>query len=131
MKNLILILAIVSVACSTSGQKKNTVGEEKVNEKLNVIAFQSKLKTLPNAIVVDVRTPEEFAEGYISGAQHINFNAPDFEQKISALDKSKSYFVYCKAGTRSAKAVSKMSELGFTSLYTLDGGYVAWKENGN
>lgn len=131
MKNLILILAIVSAACSTSGQKKNSTGEVKVNEKLDVATFQSKLKELPNAIVVDVRTPEEFAEGYIPGAQNINFNAPDFEQKISALDRNKTYFVYCKAGTRSAKAVSKMSELGFTSLYSLDGGYMAWKEKGN
>ncbi len=131
MKNLIFILALALAACSTASQKENSTDEAKVNEKLDVATFQTKLKASPEAILVDVRTPEEFAEGNITGAQNIDFNAPDFEQKISALDKNKTYFVYCKAGTRSAKAVSKMSALGFTSLYCLDGGYMAWKEKGN
>jgi rhodanese-related sulfurtransferase len=131
MKNLILILTIAFTACSTTSQKESFTDGVKVNEKLDVATFDSKLNESPEAILVDVRTPEEFAEGNISGAQNINFNASDFEQKISALDKNKTYFVYCKAGTRSAKAVSKMSELGFTSLYSLDGGYMAWKEKGN
>ncbi len=128
MKNLIVILAFALTACSISSQKENSVNEQAGFEKLDVATFQSKLKESPDAILLDVRTPEEFATGNIEGAVNIDFKASDFEQKITGLDKSKTYFVYCLSGIRSGKAADRMSELGFTSLYTLNGGYSAWTE---
>ncbi len=128
MKNLIFILAFALSACSISSQKENSVNEQSGFEKLDVATFQSKLKEFPGAILLDVRTPEEFTTGNIEGAVNIDFKASDFEQKIAELDKSKTYFVYCLSGIRSGKAADRMGELGFTSLYTLNGGYSAWTE---
>ena len=83
-----------------------------------------------DAVLIDVRKPEEFSEGIISGADNIDFTAPDFTNKIAGLDRSKPYFVYCKSGKRSANAVSQMKEMGFKNLYTLDGGLNNWKDQG-
>jgi len=79
-----------------------------------------------NVVVLDVRTPAEIAQGTVQNAVIIDIKGTDFDKKIEALDKSKTYLVYCKAGGRSAKACSKMSEQGFPKLYNLKGGYTAW-----
>ena len=79
-----------------------------------------------DVVVLDVRTPQEVAGGVIDNAVIIDINGNDFDKKIQALDKSKTYLVYCKAGGRSAKACNKMSEQGFPKLYNLKGGYTAW-----
>jgi rhodanese-related sulfurtransferase len=92
-------------------------------------AFSEKVKSTPDAVVLDVRTPEEFAEGYIEKAINIDFYRPDFKSQIQKLDKSKSYFVYCKAGGRSASAAELMGKEGFKRVYDLDGGMTAWEEN--
>ena len=81
--------------------------------------------------IIDVRTQEEFAAGYISGATLIDISSPGFADAISALDRSATYFVYCRSGNRSATATSKMIELGFTSVFELDGGIVSWAAAGN
>jgi len=80
--------------------------------------------------VLDVRTASEFAAGHIPGAINVDVNGPDFEKKVAALDKDKTYLVNCAAGVRSAKACGKMSQLNFTSLYNLEGGFKAWEKAG-
>jgi rhodanese-related sulfurtransferase len=80
--------------------------------------------------VIDVRTPEEFAEGHIEGAQLIDFNAEGFADKIDKLDRAKAYFVYCRSGNRSGQATALMKEMGFARVYDLDGGVVAWSADG-
>ena len=80
--------------------------------------------------LLDVRTSEEFAAGHIPGAINIDINAPDFEKKVGALDKDKTYLVNCAAGGRSAKACGKMAQLKFPSLYNLQGGFKAWEKAG-
>lgn len=69
---------------------------------------------------IDVRTPEEFAEGHVDNALNVDWYAPTFDAQISKLDKAKTYVIYCRSGNRSAQAVAHMKELGFTSL--VDGG---------
>jgi rhodanese-related sulfurtransferase len=97
---------------------------------LSPAEFQKKLKSDPKAVLLDVRTPEETNEGIIEGAITIDFYKPDFEKKLNALDKSKNYYVYCKAGSRSSKASNVMSGKGFKTIYNLDGGIMGWKEAG-
>lgn len=79
-----------------------------------------------NIKVIDVRTPGEVSQGKIKNATNINLNSPDFKQKVSALDKTKTYVVYCRSGVRSARACRMMGQLGFENLYNLQGGYMSY-----
>jgi rhodanese-related sulfurtransferase len=81
-------------------------------------------------IILDVRKPDEFAEGHIAGAKNLSFYSADFEKQLSALDKSQTYLVHCAAGGRSAKTRDLMTKLQFQAIYHLDGGLNAWKEAG-
>jgi rhodanese-related sulfurtransferase len=81
-------------------------------------------------VVLDVRTPEEFAESHLAGAININVEGPDFAGSVADLDEDAPVFVYCRTGRRSANAVTIMQDLGFTELYDLDGGIVSWSHAG-
>jgi len=74
-------------------------------------------------IIIDVRTPGEFATGYLEGAINIDVQSPDFMAQVSQLDPSADYFIYCRSGNRSGQAISQMSNMGFTSM--INGGSVA------
>ncbi len=90
--------------------------------------WMSELAADNNAVVLDVRTPEEVAEGIIPNAKHIDiFKGQGFIDEIETLDKSKTYFVYCKAGGRSGQACAVMNQLGFKKAYNLLGGFSQWQ----
>jgi rhodanese-related sulfurtransferase len=84
----------------------------------------------PDFVVIDVRTDAEFRDGHLEKALDFDFYADTFRENLDTLDKTKTYFVYCRSGSRSARAVKIMEELGFTKLYNLDGGYVQWEKRG-
>lgn len=92
---------------------------------LDVPAFKAKMAE-PGIVVLDVRTPEETAEGMIPGAMAIDYEADNFEAEVAKLDKNKTYLVYCRKGIRSSGACGIMAQKGFKNLYTLKGGYMAW-----
>ena len=80
-----------------------------------------------NAVILDVRTEDEFNEGFIANAINIDIHrGQDFVNEIETLDKSKNYYVYCRSGMRSAKACEIMNELGFENAYNLVGGILDW-----
>jgi rhodanese-related sulfurtransferase len=117
MKKVIALFASVLLltGCSTSSSTNN----------LSVTEFSS--KTAESGVVtLDVRTPGEFNEGHVEGAQLIDFQSGNFENEIATLDKSKTYAVYCRSGSRSGQAVKVMSDAGFTSVYNLNGGVIDW-----
>jgi len=89
-----------------------------------------KLISDKKVIVLDVRTPEEFASGHIAGSTNIDFKAADFSDRIAKLDKSQAYLVHCASGIRSAKACAAMEQLDFLTVYDLKGGIAAWKDAG-
>ena len=81
-----------------------------------------------NSVVLDVRTKDEVDQGIIPNALHIDiYKGQGFIDEIEKLDKSKSYYVYCKAGGRSAQACAVMNQLGFENTYNLLGGYSEWQ----
>jgi len=82
------------------------------------------------AVILDVRTPEEFAAGHLPGAININVEASDFDTKVAGLDESAETLVYCQTGNRSGVATDKMVELGFTDMSDLQGGIEAWAAAG-
>lgn len=90
--------------------------------------WQSQLATDANAVVVDVRTDEEVAEGIIPNAVHLDiYNPQAFMEGIEAFDKSKTYYVYCRSGGRSAQACAIMNQVGIAETYNLLGGFSEWQ----
>ncbi|MDP5158952.1 MAG: rhodanese-like domain-containing protein [Flaviramulus sp.] len=80
-----------------------------------------------NALIIDVRTTAEVAEGIIENALHLDFfKGQEFVNEIEKLDKSKSYYVYCRSGNRSGQACKIMEQLGFKNAYNLEGGMLQW-----
>lgn len=121
---LILVLGLMSCNNNSSAQQTDPPKEVKHIK----VSELSELAKVNNTIFLDVRTPEEFLEGYIPNATHIDFYSDDFQDQIQKLDKSKAYIVYCKSGMRSQQASKLMSDLGFVKVYNLIGGYDAWKK---
>jgi len=80
--------------------------------------------------VIDVRTPEEFAEGHIDGAEMIDFYTDSFVDDIAALDPDQEYLLYCRSGNRSGQTFALMQELGFEQVYDMDGGMNAYQAEG-
>ncbi len=104
--------------------------DAKENLSLKPIDFKEKINAVTDAILLDVRTPEEVQKGYLNGALNFDFKSPQFNILIEGLDKEKSYLVYCASGVRSGKAADLMREKGFKKVYTLEGGLNAWKNEG-
>lgn len=88
----------------------------------------SQLHADTDAIILDVRTENEFSEGIIASAVNIDINSgQQFINALEALDKEKNYFVYCRSGMRSVKACEIMNQLGFENAYNLTGGILEWE----
>ncbi|TMQ01505.1 MAG: rhodanese-like domain-containing protein [Verrucomicrobia bacterium] len=122
-----LIGAGVARAADAKEEKKP---QQKAFNNVDVAGFE-KLRADKQNVVLDVRTQKEFVAGHIPGAVNIDVNAPDFQEKVSKLDKTRTYLLHCAGGVRSAKACDKMSTLDFPKLYNLEGGFRAWEKAGN
>ena len=85
---------------------------------------------LPDSILLDVRTPAEFAAGHIEGAVNLDVESATFPQMLATLDPGKSYAVYCRSGNRSKTAMATMGQSGFTRMFDLTGGIGAWQSAG-
>ena len=71
------------------------------------------------SMIIDVRTPEEYVAGHLDGATLIDIKDASFDAKMAELDPNASYIIYCRSGNRSAQAVERMKEAGFTNLTDL------------
>jgi len=90
--------------------------------------WTAQLKKDENAVVLDVRTPEEVEEGYIPNATHIDiYLGQGFIDEIEKLDKTKNYYVYCRSGNRSGQACAIMNSLGIDNAFNLEGGFMNWE----
>jgi len=83
-----------------------------------------------NIIVLDIRTPGEFAAGHIEKAVNIDYFSPNFQSRLDQLDKSKTYVMHCKSGGRSGRSVSIFKELNFKNLIHMHGGFDEWVQSG-
>jgi rhodanese-related sulfurtransferase len=96
-------------------------------EDLSQEEWVEKLSNDDNAVILDVRTDAEVAEGIIPNAIHIDiYKGQGFIYKLEELDKSKNYYVYCRSGNRSGQACRIMEQLGFENAYNLEGGILQW-----
>lgn len=96
---------------------------------MDVSEFSKKIAE-SGVVVLDVRTLEEFSEGFIEGARNIDFYQEGFAHEVISLDKEFAYAVYCRSGIRSGKAIKIMQDAGFHNLFNLDGGVIEWKNVG-
>ena len=94
------------------------------------IAQFEKMATKKKSQILDVRTPEEVAEGHLADATTVNFLSPDFTSQVAGLNKKGTYLLYCRSGARTRKAADAMQKMGFKHVYMLEGGITAWKEAG-
>lgn len=92
---------------------------------LTINEFVDGFQNDQNAVIIDVRTPEEEAEGLIPNSINMNLMEQSFPAKVMDLDKTKNYYVYCRSGGRSATACQFMEKQGLTT-FNLLGGIQAW-----
>ncbi|MEN8040634.1 MAG: rhodanese-like domain-containing protein [Actinomycetota bacterium] len=83
-----------------------------------------------DAVILDIRTPDEFNAGIIKDAINIDYYETSFSDDLDALDKDAHYVVYCNSGNRSGDAMSLFEDLGFTNITEIDGGIQAWYNSG-
>lgn len=125
MKNTFFFVTLIFMFVFTACIKETTSEIQVVSAE----EMQSLLE-LDDVQLVDVRTPEEYQEGYINNFQNIDFLSPTFEADISKLDKDKPVILYCRSGGRSAKCAKKMLDAGFIKIYDLEGGISKWEHEG-
>ena len=105
----LLAVAFALAACSGSAD----------TDRLSADAFLE--QRTPDAVVLDVRTPEEYAAGHLVGAPNINVLADDFRAQVDTLDRNQTVYLYCRTGNRSGRATEIMKEMGFTEVYNVGG----------
>lgn len=147
LKNLMLLILSVSLiigvvltgGCSSSEsgiKTTETTSQEIPLDIINNITPQEANTMIeenqnnPDFIILDVRTPEEYAAGHIENSVMIDFYADTFRKDIDKLDKSKTYLIYCRSGSRSFNSASIMAELGFKNIYNMMGGIIRWRAEG-
>lgn len=118
----VMLMAVAGLSCNQA--------DVKAQSKLDPNAFEAMLAKNQSVQLVDVRTPGEYAGGHLKNARLINYYDADFATQIGKLDKSKPVMVYCAAGSRSADAAKQLGQLGFKTVYDLEGGMRAWRAAG-
>lgn len=113
-------------ASATSGSASASSGAQSLGT-----ADFAKLVEASGTTVLDVRTPEEYAQGHLPDAKNLNVQDPTIADQLEKLDKSGTYAVYCRTGNRSKAAQDLMLSLGFTKVSNLTGGITAWTKDGH
>ena len=117
--SLILTASLFLVSCQ---------GTDEIN--ITAEQFINLLDTSAYVIILDVRTASEYQEGHLEDALLVSLHEPDFPERIRSLDKSKTYLVYCRSGSRSRSAVNTMRKEGFTKAYNVRGGILGLAREG-
>ena len=123
---VILLFLTASIVGCNNKQPSKTV--TKFGE-IGVITPTEFIEKSKNELIVDIRTPREFAEGHIEGAININVFDNTFLVKIAEFDNTKPIFLYCRSGNRTSSASKKVADLGFQKVYDLQGGIINWAQN--
>jgi len=103
------------------------------NESVNQINSDELIEfiELNDAVLVDVRTEDEYNSGYIENSLNIDYFSNEFSVNADKLDKNTPIILYCRSGKRSSMSANKISKLGFKEIYNLQGGILEWIEEGN
>lgn len=117
LRTALVTVAVVALCgtfagCSSDGSSSSAPASVSASASISVAA---------DSVIIDVRTPTEYAAGHLAGAQNIDVENPNFDEQIAALDKNGNYIVYCRSGRRSAVAVDRLKTVGFTNVQDAGG----------
>lgn len=125
MKRIVLFIVLICIGGCASGNTDMNIIDVDAKEAYELInSHQNDL------IILDIRTESEYLNGHIKEAINIDFYSKDFRDKLSKLDREKTYLLYCRTGNRSSKAISDFRELGFKKIYHLYSGISDWYNKG-
>ncbi len=124
----LLALGKASIAETDTPKEETQVIKNISPQEAHVLIEKNKKN--PDFVILDVRTPEEFSEGHIENAVNLDFYSDNFKEDLGKLDKNKTYLTHCRSGSRSAKTLNLMKELGFKEAYNITGGIVQWENEG-
>lgn len=125
MKKIIFTLSILLLSFFSVLAQKGTIKNVSSED------FKKAISTNKNAVIIDLRTDDEIkSKGKIKGAKQIDFLAVDAEKIIAALDKNKTYLIYCAGGGRSGDAAELMQKQGFKEVVNLEKGFGEWLKKG-
>lgn len=119
LPSLFSLLLLLGAASCAQAQNTPTVAPAQAQEML----------TKPGVVLLDVRTPSEFAAGHLSGARNVNFLSTDFPDQVAKLDPNTTYVLYCKSGNRAGQAGTLMLQKGFKNVVNA-GGFEGLKAGG-
>jgi rhodanese-related sulfurtransferase len=120
MKKIIVLSVIIATA--VAGNAQPVIQLVKANQ------FKEMMDSIPGAVVLDLRTPDELKEGVIPTAINVNYFEMDFISQIEKYDRNGIYLLYCASGGRSGETMTLMEEKGFKRVYNLEGGFSQWKK---
>lgn len=123
------VLSVTALAGCSPASGGAAASSSQVAEHLDAKAFAD-LVAKSGTVILDVRTPAEFATGHLDNAKNIDVEAPTFGEQVKVLPVGGSYAVYCRSGNRSKTALDQMKSLGFTTASDLTGGIGAWTAAG-
>jgi len=119
---LLVLLATVSlIACA----KPPTAGVVALSAR-QAETLLARNSDNPEFVVLDIRTPKEYAQGHIPRAVLLDYYDPSFKAGLQRLDRDKIYFIYCRSGNRSGRTLKLIESLGFKKIYHLDNGIIDW-----
>ena len=119
-----ILIVVFSIIFSCSLINNESVNQINSDELIEFIE-------LNDAVLVDVRTEDEYNSGYIENSLNIDYFSNDFSVNADKLDKNTPIILYCRSGKRSSMSANKISKLGFKEIYNLQGGILEWIEEGN
>lgn len=131
-KTIVLFVAIAFCSCNSSKKETPKVENDQMEmaeAKLLYSAneFDSLIKNNNNAVLIDVRTGDEFSKGHLEHALNLDWKGAEFQKQLEVIDKNQTILVYCLSGGRSSQAATAMREKGYTNVLELDGGIMAWR----
>lgn len=133
----VLLSALFLTSCfdSSDSEETNVSAEAGAASEIGIVDVDAEkaaalVSEKPELVILDVRTPEEFAEGHLAGAVNIDFKEADFAAKVGELDPEKPYLLHCRSGSRSRQSMPVFEGLNFSEIYHLNTGYLGWTEAG-
>lgn len=125
-----MFLGGASISCSEGTPQESEQTNRKSYTNVSVEDLNNVVKANDDVVILDVRTSPEVKEGFVQGALNFDVKGSSFKQQAADLDKSKTIYVYCRSGHRSQIASKTLIDLGFTDVRNVEGGFMAWAQNG-